>query len=568
MSKSLEIVQQVHEIPRFTTHESINRSNRTRFVLIGILLFTCLTWITACGGDGRSARTLAPLGDFGSPGSTRLLRRGLPGDSQTLDPQLADDTYSFQVIRDLYEGLTAENRIGEIVPGVASSWTVDKSGTTYTFHLRATAKWSDGTRVVANDFVAGLKRAVDPSTASGSADLLSVIKGATAITGGRKEVGTLGVIALSDSAIQIELEHPAPYLLQILSQPIAAPVHPKSPESSASSSEVTNGPYMVASRVAGSFIELVRNPQYWDIANVAIDRVRYVNVESGATELHEYEAGQLDMTFTIPMSDFKRISDKFGAEVQKAPILGTQYLDLNLREPPLRASRDLRQALSMAVDREEIAKHVMTAVDPAYALVAEGISGYLSPVYEWSGWTRERQLGLAKQLYANAGFTAKKPLHLRLYFNRDEGIQRVMTAIAGSWKQNLGVETELVSDEFRVFLIGRKDWRRWDVTRLGWNADYDDPASFLNVFAIGNGENDAGYDSPLFNDLINNARLEANHDKRFDLLRRSEQVLLGDYPIIPIYFYTARRLVKPYVGGATLTPMNHTYTKHLFWKPS
>jgi oligopeptide transport system substrate-binding protein len=311
----------------------------------------------------------------------------------------------------------------------------------------------------------------------------------------------------------------------------------------------------------------VRNPEYWDVANVNIDRVRYVNVETGTTELHEYEAGQLDVTFSIPMSDFKRISDRFAGEVQEAPILGTQYLDLNLREPLLR-DRDLRQALSMAVDREEIAEHVMTAINPAYALVAKGISGYIPPTYAWAGWKRERRLDVAKKLYAHAGYTESNPLHLRIYFNRDEGILRVMTAIAGSWKQNLGVDAELVSDEFRAFLAGRKNVRQWDVTRLGWSADYDDPASFLNVFALGSNENDAGYDSPEFNALINSARLEPNHDKRFDLLRRSEEVLLRDYPMIPVYFYKARRLVKPYVGGATLTPMNHTYTKHLYWKAS
>jgi oligopeptide transport system substrate-binding protein len=141
-----------------------------------------------------------------------------------------------------------------------------------------------------------------------------------------------------------------------------------------------------------------------------------------------------------------------------------------------------------------------------------------------------------------------------------------MIAIAASWKQNLGVFTELVSEEFRVFLAGRKDHSRWDVARLGWFADYDDPASFLEVFSRNNTQNDPGYMSSQFNNLIDTARIEPNPDQRILLLQRSEQVLLNDYPIIPVYFYGARRLVKPYLGGAEITPLNHTYSKHLFWK--
>ena len=157
-------------------------------------------------------------------------------------------------------------------------------------------------------------------------------------------------------------------------------------------------------------------------------------------------------------------------------------------------------------------------------------------------------------------------MRLRLYFNSSQSIQRLMIAIAASWKQNLGVTSELISDEFQVFLAGRKDRSRWDVARLGWYADYDDPASFLEVFSKTNSQNDPGYMSSEFNDLIDAARIEPNPEKRILLLQRSEEVLLNDYPIIPVYFYTARRLVKPYLGGAEITSLNHTYSKHLYWK--
>lgn len=539
-------------------------------VRCGILIL-CISGIAGCGSHSNNKGAEAqPNASSRAQTGGRTLRRGLPGEPRTLDPQLADDTFSFQVVRDLYEGLTAEDRYGQIVPGVASSWTIDKTGTIYTFLLRPDAKWSDGKVTIAAEFVQGLRRAVDPRTASGSAALLAVIKGASEITAGRKKVTDLGVVAIGESAVQIELERPAPFVLEILSQPIAAPVHLTSNTPSAIAGAgkniATNGPYVLVTRIPNSLIDLARNPYYWDSANVAIEDVRYINAESEATELREYVAGQLDLTFTIPSPDFNRISQQYGAEVQAEPILGTLYLALDLSEPPMKDSTDLRHALSMAVDREAIAQHVMMDVTPAYAFVAKGISGYVPPEYEWSKWSRDRQLTYAKSLLERAGYTAKNVLHLKLYFNRDEGIHRIMVAIAGSWKQNLGVESELISDEFRVFLAGRKDRSRWDVARLGWSADYDDPASFLDVFARDNGQNDPGYESAAFNELIDKARVEPQPVKRLTLLRQSEQVLLEDYPIIPIYFYKARRLVKPYLGGAEITPMNRTYSKHLFWK--
>jgi oligopeptide transport system substrate-binding protein len=565
-------MQQVTEITRVAVNPARQVLESARILLRCGILLAAIAGATGCSGKGQNdGHNDSGGANHDESNPTRILRRGLPGEPRTLDPQLADDTFSFPVLRDLYEGLTAEDRNGQIVPGAAESWTVDKTGTIYTFQLRPNAKWSDGDRTVATEFVQGLRRAVDPQTASGSSALLAIIKGASDIIAGRKKVTDLGVAAISESTVRVELEHPAPFVLQILSQPIAAPVHIRANGNSgvpvsADKTKVSNGAYTLVSRILGSFMELARNPNYWDASRVSIERVRYVNAESEATEIREYVAGQLDMTSTIPAPDLDRITHKFGAEIQTAPILGTLYLGLNVSKPPLRDNRDLRQALSMAVDRDLISEHVTVGVVPAYTFVAKGISEYKPPAYPWSEWTRERQLAYAQTLFARAGYSEKKPLHLTLYFNSGESIQRIMIAIAASWKQNLGVTTDLVSDEFRVFLGGRKDRSRWDVARLGWYADYNDPASFLEVFSKNSSQNDPDYLSPEFNDLIDAARVEPNSAKRILFLQRSEEILLNDYPIIPVYFYTARRLVKPYLGGAEITPLDHTYSKHLYWK--
>jgi oligopeptide transport system substrate-binding protein len=571
MSKPKKCMQQPTEIAGFATRIGLGKLTRLGILLLCGITFVELALLTGCGDKGQTElQAGASRSTANTPNQERVLRRGIPGEPRTLDPQLADDTFSFPVLRDLYEGLTAEDRGGNIVPGAAESWTVDESAMVYTFALRRDAKWSNGDRTVASEFVEGLRRAVDPQTASGSSALLAVIKGASDIIAGRRNASDLGVSAVGENLVRVELEHPAPFVLQILAQPVAAPVHrskvSNGKRSQADQMIVSNGPYSFVRRITGSFIELAKNSNYWDASNVLIARVQYVNVESEATEIREYEAGQIEITSTIPAPDLDRIKQIYGAEMQSAPILGTLYLGLDLTEAPFLDNRELRQALSIAVDRELISEHVTIGVVPAYSFVAMGIPGYRPPAYQWSTWTRERQLAYARSLFSRSGYSEKKPLHLTLYFNSGESIQRIMIAIANSWKKNLGIATDLVSEEFRIFLAGRKNHHRWDVARLGWYADYADPASFLDVFSNTNSQNDPGYSSTEFNNLINAARTESNPTRRIQLLQESEKILLNDYPIIPIYFYTARRLVKPYLGGAEISPLNHTYSKHLFWR--
>jgi oligopeptide transport system substrate-binding protein len=568
MSKIRKSMQQVTEIVRVAEVPRLTFQGFARDILRRTIFVAIICQIAACGSSGKTGESAPLQGQTHAAHGT--LRRGLPGEPRTLDPQLADDTFSFQVVRDLFEGLTAEDRNGRVVPGVAKSWNVDESGKIYTFALRDNARWSDGERVVAAEFLTGLRRAVDPRTASGSANLLNVVKNATDIIAGKKPVGELGVTTIDEFSLRIELERPAPFILEILAQPIAAPVHARISQSQNSNARqsITNGAYTVANRVSGASIELTRNENYWDVANVKIEKVRYVNVESEATELREYISGDLDLTYTLPAPDLDRVQQDLNSELQTAPLLGTMYLALDMTEPPFGSNRNLREALSMAVDRDLIAKHVTLGVTPAYAFVARGIADYQPPAYEWSEWPREKQIRFAQQLLQQAGYSDKHRLNLTLYSSTGEGIERILLAIAGSWKQNLGVETKIVSDEFRVFLSGRKDRTKWDAARLGWWADYNDASSFLEIFAKDGTQNDPGYSSSSFDALIVAARSEPDPSHRDAILQKAEGVLLNDYPIIPVYFFVAKRLVKPYLGGAEITPLNRTYSKHLYWKDS
>ena len=325
MSKTKKCMQQPTEIAGVGPRSKLSVMQFELVLLRCSILWFVIILFAGCTEKGQSDDRKGPPFEPGHKLNVvdGILRRGLPGEPRTLDPQVAEDTFSFPVLRDLYEGLTAEDRNGQIVPGAAESWTVDKTGTVYIFLLRANAKWSDGQRTIATEFVQGLRRAVDPKTASGSSALLAVIKGASDITAGRRAVTDLGVTALGESFVRIELEHPAPFVLQVLSQPIAAPLHIRANVEtktlkSVDKTTVVNGAYTLVRRIPGSFIELARNTNYWDTSNVAINRVRYVNAESEATEIREYVAGQLDMTFTIPAPDLARSSRSGGSDISKA----------------------------------------------------------------------------------------------------------------------------------------------------------------------------------------------------------------------------------------------------------
>lgn len=499
------------------------------------------------------------------------LVRAILGEPRTLDPQLADDESSLQVIRDLFEGLTSETPDGNVAPGIAASWTVNDPGTTYRFHLRRNARWSDGDKIVADEVVEGLRRAVDPKTAAGFSSQLSLIKNASEIINGRLKVDSLGVSAIDDETVQIVLERPATFFLQLVSQPICAPVHHHDGESTRSKSQsdntiTSNGPFFLNKWVPGAYLLISRNPHYWNNQINSVTNIKYLFEDSESTELNQYLAGEIDITSTIPIPDFARISKLIPNEIQTAPILGTFFIALNVSRPPFANNQKLRQALSMAVERRLITERIVAGATPAFGFVANGIHDYTQQHYSWATLPRTERVRQARQLYAESGHSEEHPLRFTLYFNANEGVKRVMLAVAANWKENLGIDVKLVSSEFRVFLEERKDRSKWDAIRLGWYADYNDASSFLEILESTNAQNNPEYRNSQFDKLIHDARVQPNSTMRRRILETAEQLILNDGPVIPIYFYSARRLVKPNIAGASISPMNRTYSKFLKWK--
>jgi oligopeptide transport system substrate-binding protein len=528
--------------------------------LRNLILLLSIGSLAACGQQDATTAT----GDA----SDVVFHRGNGGEPGTLDPHRSVSDTSANILRDLYEGLTTENAAGETIPGAAESWTISEDGLVYRFQLRETARWSNGEPVVADDFVAGFQRTVDPATASTYAQVLYPIENAQAITEGTLPPESLGVEALSTRQLQITLSAHTPYFLGLLSHTSAYPIHRASlaqygDQFARPGNLISNGPYALSEWVIQSHLKLDRNVNYWDDDNVQIDTVYYHATEDLDAELRRYRAGELDFTLQIPNTQYDWIQENLPGELHIAPYISVYFYGFDLTEPPFDDVR-LRQALSMAVDRETITEQVTGLGQvPAYALVPPGVSNYSSNPYPWAELSDEQRLAEARRLYAEAGYSESNPLQVEIRYNTSENHQRVAVAVASMWQQNLGIETTLLNEEFRVLLQNRLIPSVWEIIRFGWFGDYNDAYTFLEIFRSDHGQNFMGFEDAEYDRLTAAASIELDPEVRGDIMLAAEERMLAAYPMIPIYFYVSKHLVKPYVKGYEPNIMNRTHTRQL-----
>ena len=494
------------------------------------------------------------------------IRRGLDGEPATLDPAKATDSFSYEVLRDVYEGLTTESPTGQVIPAIAESWQVNAASTKYTFRIRTNARWSNGSPVTPQDFVKAWQRVVDPKTASPVADALRPIAHAAAIIAGHLPPTSLGVHQIGKTRLQVVLSSPCPYFLQLLTHTALFPIYSvTSAESHSPRTWVSDGAYELTKWIPGERIELNQNRFYWDYSHVLTREIAYIFTPNEGAALREFLAGQLDITDSVPLSSIGWIEQHEPADLHLWPFLGTAYYAVNLRDPRLRMNLKLRESLAMAIDRKLLVSHVLKfGQTPAYSFVPPGTWNYAPQPWPWRKMPTKERIALARKLYQQAGYSTSRPLKLRILINTNSTIRETAVAIAAMWKAVLGVHTEIDEQEYRVFLQSRRDPNQWDIARLGWTADYDDASDFLDIFRAQSSNNDPGYSNSTFTALMNLAARSANPTTRRRILEEAERLMLSDYPIIPIYFYEADRLVKPYIGGFHPTNMNRLYSKYLY----
>ena len=498
----------------------------------------------------------------------RILVRGGGPEPDSLDPQKARGFEAQTILRDLCEGLTTLDQHAAVAPGVASAWEMSADGLTYTFHLRPGARWSNGERVVAADFVAGLRRLVDPATGSGYAEYVDVIANSHAIVTGAKPPEALGVAAPDEATVIITLAHPAPYLPTLLSHPSTCPVHRPTlaahPQGSARAGVmVGNGAFTLTEWVPGAYVLALRNRHYWNDAATRLDGVKYLLIPDENAELARYRGGELEVTFVVPRGQFDWIKEHLADQLHVSPQLTVYYYGFNLRKPPFKGQPGLRRALSLVIDREKLAALVLRVGElPAYGWVPPGVDGYDSQSFDYKGEPMAARIREAQRLYREAGYSKDKPLAFELRYNAGEVHTKVALAIASMWQEALGAEVRLTQVEFKSLL---EDIDRGDVEmfRSSWVGDYNDPYTFAQYLKSDFGVNLPHYKNPAYDALLARAGTSADPAERRALLEEAERLMLADTPVLPIYFYVNQHLVKPEVEGWYDNVMNVVYSKDL-----
>jgi oligopeptide transport system substrate-binding protein len=498
-----------------------------------------------------------------------VLNRGLSTEPESLDPQKSRTTQAGDVLRDINEGLVTYSAAGELVPGTADSWDISDDGLTYTFRIRENARWSNGDPVTAPDFVFGLQRLVDPATAAFYAAELGNVVNAAAIIAGEKEPAELGVAAPDERTLVISLVRPTPYLLSLLTHPSTFPVHRGAAEQHGEAfarpgNLLSNGAYVLADWEPGAVIELHRNTNYWNDAGTAIEAVRYHVVTQELAEYNRYRAGELHITSTVPPENFDQIRADFGDELHVAPTLGVYYYGFNLAKPPFRDNPELRQALSMAIDRKVLVDAVMGRGEaPAYSWVPPGVDNYDPVQLPYAGLSQQERNALAQSLYRKAGYGDGNPARFELRYNTSDTHQKIALAVQAMWRKVLGAEAKLVNVEFQVLLDQMREREITQMFRSSWWGDYNDANTFLAIMHSDSAANTPGYSNPDFDDLLQSAADHLDLDRRRLYLEEAERVLLADHAVIPLYFYVSKHLVKPEVEGWQDNTLNYHYSQHL-----
>jgi oligopeptide transport system substrate-binding protein len=462
----------------------------------------------------------------------------------TLDPAIMTNFADIAIAGQMFEGLTTlDPKDLSVRQGIAEEWTVSPDGMTYTFKLRRSV-WSDGRPLTAEDFVYSWRRVLAPSTGSQYASFLFPIRGATDFHDGKTvDPSAVGIRAVDPLTLEVVLEKPTPYFLQMTAFSVMFPVRRDCVEKHGDGwtrpeNIVTNGAFVMKEYEPGNQVVLEKNQVYWDAANVRLKRVVALVISSEETAFRKFQAGELDYVRRVPIAKLAAAAKLVG--FQSAPSLDTTFVRLNVTKKPLDDVR-VRKALSLAVDRKRLCGMVGGGRLPARSLVPGAMPGY-SPA-ECGDFDPAE----ARKLLADAAGSV--PVKLQLLFSTSEDNQKVCEMLQEMWRTNLGLEVELLNQERGTFLKAMKSLE-YQMAYSNWTADYVDPTTFLDCFVGGSGNNRTGWRNGRYDELLREAAGDTDPRRRAGILARAEGLLVVDEaPIVPLFFGASNFLLNPRVEG-------------------
>ncbi|HDR7260051.1 MULTISPECIES: peptide ABC transporter substrate-binding protein [Bacillus] len=486
----------------------------------------------------------------------------------SLDTAKTMDGTSAHVMQNIFEGLYVLDNQDQPIPAVAKSFKRSEDGKKYTFDLRKDAKWSNGDSVTANDFMFAWKRAINPETASQYAYMLFYVKNAKEINKGTVPLAELGVKVINDYKLEVELEQPIPYFLQLLALPIYLPQHESFLKEQGKnyalepSNLIYNGPFVLEKWKHEQEFQLKKNATYWDEKKVKLDEINFQIVKDTMTAVNLYEAGNLDR---VPINS--QFVDKYKGdkELHMSSEPAIAMLRFNEKNSAL-ANKKVRQAISFALNKEDFVAHfINNGAKPATGLVPVGhINEETGKDFrEENGNLSLYDVQSAKKNWEEA----KKELGVEqvnfefLTFEQDNA-KRMAEYIKGDLEKNLqGLTIQIKQQPFKQKLQ-LEQTGDYDITMANWGPDYKDPISYLELFTTGNPNNKMSYSNPRYDELIKKAKtdLVLEPEKRWGALLEAEQVLLEDAAVAPLYHIGSAYVQKDYVKGIEKHQFGGVYT--------
>ncbi|MFT6758258.1 MAG: oligopeptide transport system substrate-binding protein [Chitinophagales bacterium] len=512
-----------------------------------LLIITALILISACG-------RLATNVDTGT--ANQVLHLGNGSEPSGLDPHLITDVGASRIVAELLEGLIGlDPKTLAAEPAAASSWKVSADLKTYTFYLNPNGMWSNGDKVVAQDFVYSWQRLLMPDLASEYSYQLFVVTGAEDYhTGIIEDFNSVGVKAINDLTLQVELQAPTPYFLTLLSHPSTFPVHRPTIEEfgdiddpgslwTRAGNYVGNGPFVLTEWALNRIIRIEKSPSYRDAEKIKLNEVRFYPIDNLSTEERMFRANTLHITESIPSEKIAVYQAKNSREIKISPYFGTYYYRINTLKPPMDDKR-IRLALAMTIDRQKIVTAITKGGQiPAYNFTppdAEGFTARAKIPFD---------IERAQQLLADAGYPDAEGLGpIEILYNTSEGHKKIAIAIQQMWKLALGIDVKLYNQDWKSSLITISNLD-YQVARSAWIGDYPDPNTFLDTMTTGNGNNRTGFTNGEYDALIRKAANTMDQQQRFEYFQQAEQILTEEVPVIPIYTYTQNYLRSNDVKG-------------------
>ena len=513
---------------------------------IAVLICVAGFALSACQGK-TVQRPTCPAGQV-------CLEYGNEIEPLTLDPQTSNLVSESRIVGDLMMGLVTEASDASPQPGMATSWETSADGLTWTLHLRD-AKWSDGAPVTADDFVYAYRRILDPKTASIYAYLVALLKNGKAVNDGKAPLSAVGARALDPRTLELTLEHPAPYLPQLLMHQSFYPVPKHVVERLGDAwvrpgNYVSNGAYNLTAWRLGDHVQVSRNPEFFDAAHVCVDRINYYPTSDVVSAERRVQRGELDLNSTFQSNRLQHLRGVMPGYARPHLTLATFYMSFNTRD--VRPLKDLRvrRALSEAIDRDFITGKLQRAGQmPAYSFVPPGVANYAYGAR--ARWTREpfaQRQREARALLTQAGYGPGHPLKVEIKAPNATETLLLMEAVQADWRA-IGVDATIVQNEGQIAFAAYRD-RDFQVGVMAWYADFNDPVTFLGLLKSDTGAQNYGdYKNPAYDGLLAEADQEPDAGRRASLLSRAEQVMLNDEAMAPIAFVVSRSLVNPRVTG-------------------